>query len=248
MIQNRKKAIIIGASSGIGRALAKVLAQQGYDLGLAAPNFDLLQEVQKEIPSKCYLAQLDLNYVNESLQSAKKLFLEMGDVDLFVVSAGISLPNPDLEWEVESEIMRVNAIGFMAMANVAVKHFLAQGYGHLVGISSICGLLGGGSHPAYYASKACMSSYLSGLRQRLCLTNITVTDIRPGYVKTAMIRDTKGLFWLSTPEEAAKQIFVAIRRKKKAAYITARWALVAIAIRLIPGWLYERIYRHFRTT
>jgi len=232
-MKRSKKAIILGASTGIGRALAKVLARQGYVLGLASRNEELLLSLQAEIPTPSVIQPIDLNETERSMELLKNLIAEMGGVDLVVINAGIHIPNLDLEWDSEYAMAQVNAVGFMAAANVAVKHFQNQGYGHLVGISSIAGLQGSGRSPAYSASKAFMSNYLAGLRQKLNQTQITVTDIRPGFVNTQMVTNRRGVFWIASCEKAAEQILGAIRSKKKVAYITKRWAWVA--------WLYDRL-------
>jgi short-subunit dehydrogenase len=241
-----KKAIVLGASSGIGRALAKVLSENGYEVGLAAPEYAQLLEVQRQVTGKTYLKTLDLSDISASVAQARELIEEMGDVGLFVVSSGVSIANPTLAWELEQATLKVNVAGFVAMLNVAAEHFVRRGSGHIVGITSIAGLCGSAVYPAYNASKACGSTYLSGLRQRFAPA-IAVTDIRPGYVKTPMVRDSKGIFWMTTPEVAAQQIFEAIQKKKGVAYITKRWALVAAALQWLPGSLYEWAYRRFRT-
>ena len=173
----------------------------------------------------------------------RELIEEMGGMDLIVISSGIIVHNPDLDWEGESDTIDVNVSGFVAMANVAVKHFLRQKSGHFVGISSIGALIGNAKHPAYNASKAFICSYIRSLRYRLSGNNIYVTDIRPGFVDTIMIKDDRGLFWVATPEKAAKQIFKAIKRKRKIAYVTKRWLIIAWLVKIIPDWVYCLRYK-----
>lgn len=128
------------------------------------------------------------------------------------------------------------------MANVAFQHFLEKGSGHLVGISSIAALRGNRESPAYNASKAFESNYLEGLRQKVrkLRLQITITDIKPGFVKTAMAKGD-GIFWAADADKAARQIYNAIRRRKSSAYITRRWRLVAWVMKLLPGFIYERL-------
>ncbi|MBI3312911.1 MAG: SDR family NAD(P)-dependent oxidoreductase [Candidatus Omnitrophica bacterium] len=240
-----KKAIVTGASSGIGRALAKELARQGYEVGLVARREDLLKSLAAEIPTKTYIKVIDLRHLEKTIFLLDELILQMGGLDLMVINAGIFRENPNLDWEPELETVRVNLLGFMAASHIAAKYFLAAGTGHIVGISSISVLRGNGRSPAYSASKIFMSNYLAGLRQRFLGTAIHVTDIRPGFVDTAMLSKKKKLFWCASPERAAEQIFNAIRKKKKTVYVTKRWGIAALITPFIPDRLYDWAYRKF---
>jgi short-subunit dehydrogenase len=231
-------AIIIGASSGIGRALAKVLASYGYNVGLAARRVDLLQAVAKEINTRAFVKAIDVSKSVEAMQGLRDLIADMQDVELFVISAGTGLINPALKWEPEHETIAVNVSGFAAMANVAVSHLETRGSGCLVGISSIAALVANPHAPAYDASKAFMSNYLHALRYRFAALRlpVAVVDVQPGFVDTAMAKaDQK--FWMATPEKAATQIFAAIQKRKKHVYVTRRWRLVAWLLKATPDWL-----------
>ncbi len=244
MVNHVKKAIVIGASSGIGAALAKVLGQNGYELGLVARRLELLRQLQAEIPSKSYIKRIDVSQLEQAMPLLQELITEMGKADLIVINSGINARSGDLAWKAESETINVNVLGFVAMANVAINHFLAQGSGHLVGISSIAGLRGSASCPAYNASKAFVSNYLEGLKHRFRGKNIHVSDIRPGLVDTAMLKGQPGLFWMAPAEAAAEQIFQVIQRRQKVAYITRRWAIIAWLLKLAPDWLYALRYKN----
>ena len=123
-----------------------------------------------------------------------------------------------------------------------MKHFVKQGSGHLVGISSVASIRGGRSAPAYNASKAYQSNYLEGLRQKAKKmgAKITITEIIPGFVDTAMAKG-EGIFWSAPPKKAATQIFSAIYRKKSRAYITKRWRIIAWLLKLLPSFICERL-------
>ncbi len=235
-----KKAIIIGASSGIGRELAKILAANQYEVGLTARRLDQLQSLQQEIPSRTWIKQMDLAQTDASIESAKALIEEMGGVDLFVINAGVNHFIHDLDWDKEKEIIHLNVLGFCAMANVALENFFAKKSGHLVGISSISALRGIGMTAAYTGSKAFVSNYLQGLRQK-CFPlrkSITITDIKPGYVDTRLM--TKDISrWVASPQKAAEQIYAAIEKKADHAYITKRWRFVGWAIKLAPQFFYD---------
>jgi short-subunit dehydrogenase len=120
-------------------------------------------------------------------------------------------------------------------------YFRKKKGGHLVGITSIAALRGNKWAPSYNASKAYQVNYLEGLRQKArdLQATVTITDIRPGFVETNMAKGDK-LFWVASPEKAAWQIWKAIRKKKRVAYVTRRWRIYALLVRLAPGWMYER--------
>jgi len=166
----------------------------------------------------------------------------MNGVDIFVISSGVGFINQNLQWAYEKETIDVNVSGFVAMANVAMHHFLSKGSGHLVGISSIASIRGDGDAPAYNASKAFVSNYMEGLRKKVSKSGmpIVITDIQPGFVDTAMAKG-EGLFWVASPQKAAQQIYTAIKRKKKHAYITKRWRVIGWLMKAMPGFIYNRL-------
>ena len=237
-----RKAIIIGASSGIGRALARVLAASGYSIGLVARRTNLLLELGAELPTPEFVKAIDVSTPAEAMPLLRELIAEMDGVELFVVSAGTGFINRELRWEREQETIDVNVSGFAAVVNVAVEHLQARGSGHIVGISSLAALRGNGDAPSYNASKAFMSSYLQGLRHKFSKLRlpIVVTDVQPGFVNTAMAKG-EGLFWVASPEEAAAQIYTAIRKRKRQVYVTKRWRIVAWFFKAAPDWLYHRL-------
>jgi len=230
-----KKAIIIGASSGIGKELAVILSRNDYIVGLAGRRVQLLLELQQELKNQSYIKQIDVSDPGPAMLLLQELIDEMGGMDLIVISAGQGYINPELEWQPEFETVKVNVLGFMAMANVAMQYFVRQGQGHIVGISSLAAIRGSAGGPAYAASKAFVSNYLEGLRfqaQKSGL-DIVVTDIQPGLVDTAMAKG-EGLFWVAPVEKAAGQIFQVIRKRKKHGYVTKRWRLIAWLVRIMP--------------
>jgi len=171
-----KKAILIGASSGIGRALAKVLVRDGYVVGITARRLPLLQELQQELGDRVLVKSMDVANVPQSMADLSTWLVELGNVDLVVLNAGLGHTNPDLRWDWEDETIRVNVHGIAALANVAMRHFIQHGAGHLVGISSVAGVRGNSRAPAYCASKAFLSTYLDSLRYRARFTRSFVTS------------------------------------------------------------------------
>jgi short-subunit dehydrogenase len=149
--EKMKKAIVIGASSGIGRELSKILQKNQYAVGVMARRVHLLEELAD---NHVLVEQIDVSEVDSAKNKLKNLIEKMGGVDLVVISAGTGHLNDELDWTLENEVIKTNVTGFTAMANVAIKHFIEKGSGHLVGISSIAALRGGRHAPAYNASKA----------------------------------------------------------------------------------------------
>lgn len=234
-----KKAIIIGASSGIGKELARLLAQEGYVVGLAARRLSLLEALQKELNGQAFVSQMDISQPEEAVTRLEELIGVMGGLDLLVICSGTGHINPELAWHYENETIDVNVKGFTALACAGMKVFIQQGFGHIVGISSLAALRGSAACPAYNASKAYMSNYLEGLacKARAYGKGIAVTDIKPGFVDTAMAQG-EGLFWVASPEKAAKQIYNIIRHRKSGGYVTKRWGLIALLFRIVPRRLY----------
>lgn len=241
----KKKVIIIGTSSGIGRALAKKFSAEGYIVGLTGRSLDNLKALQDELPEKSLVQVIDLRDPREAIHSLGNLIMLLHGLDLFVINAGVLFPNESYQWQLEEEMIRVNALGFAAVANVAVNYFSKKKSGCLVGISSVACHRGSGRSPAYNASKAFVSNYLEGLRQKLSATPIKVIDIRPGLVDTAMTRGRKGLLGLMSPEKAAADIFLVIQKGKKIAYIPSWWAVIAWFLKRLPESIYHFAYRKY---
>ena len=235
-----KKAIIIGASSGIGYELSKLLSKNGYMVGITGRRKKLLSQLQAELSNKTLIKQMDVSK-EASIQHLKNLINEMDGVNLIIVSAGIWFEDQGVPWKTEKETIDTNVVGFTAMANVAYHYFQERKSGHLVGISSVAAIRGGGA-PAYNASNAFMSNYLQGLRYLANKTKspITITDIKAGFVGTKMAKG-KGLFWVASPKKAAAQIYRAIKNKRRQSYVTKRWILVGWALKCLPDFIYNKL-------
>lgn len=236
------KTIIIGATSGIGRELARIFSRQGDEVGLVGRREALLTEVAAELPNKSYIKPIDIAITSEAIQHMEELIEAMNGADLIVISAATGYLNPELDWSLEQKTIDTNVAGFTAMCNVAMKHFAKQGKGHLVGISSIAAIRGTGGAPSYAASKAFVANYLQGLRLWAHTKDlpITVTEIQPGFVDTPMAKGDK-LFWVAPAAKAAQQIFRAIINKKPHAYITRRWRIIAWVLKILPEWILKRL-------
>jgi short-subunit dehydrogenase len=238
-----RRAVVVGASSGIGMELARQLAAEGYELGLVARRKGLLDKLASELPTRCWVHPLDISASDEAIAGLSTLLRDMESVDLVVLNAGIGFLNRKLKWEHEKATILTNVEGFAACAGVAWAHFVERGGGHLVGISSVAALRGGNQAPAYAASKAFVANYLEGLagisHQRKL--GIAVTDIRPGFVDTPMTKGQKGMFWVAEPHVAVRQIVRAIRCRRRVAYVTRRWGIIAALMRILPHWIYRKL-------
>ena len=240
---SNKNIIIIGASSGIGKELAKVFGEKGYTVGITARRLELLSQTAQELPGASFVKRMDVSTTDEAINILEQLIEEMGGINIIVINAGIGFVNPELEWGKEKSTIDVNVAGFTAMATTAMNHLIKQGFGHLVGISSISAIRGSSHAPAYSATKAFMSHYLEAMRFKVLKMKIpvTVTDIQPGFVDTAMAKGDK-LFWVAPARTAALQIYEAIEKKKTHAYITKRWRLIAWLLKLTPTRFLAKYY------
>lgn len=231
-------AVIIGASSGIGKALALLLAKNEYQkIVITGRRKHLLEEIKKTNPNIFIVKVHDVTDIESTDILFQEISNELKNIDLVIYSSGTGSPNYELDWSKEVQSLNTNIIGATKVYTLAYLFFHKQGFGHLVGISSIAAIRGNRHVPSYFASKAYQKNYLESLwlKGKRSKADIYVTDIIPGFVDTAMAQgDT---FWVAKVEKAAKQIFKAIKKKKKRAYITKRWRLVAILLRIIPARL-----------
>lgn len=236
-----KKAIVVGATSGIGRALALALSARGYTVGVTGRRAHLLADLLAHLPATADAAGMDVTQLAEARRDFDALAERMGGVDLVVLSAGTGHTDEAESWDHVRETVETNALGFAALADAAYRHFDARGHGHLVGITSIAAVRESGAAPAYHASKAFAARYLAGLRHRASTSglSLTVTDVRPGFVDTAMAKGD-GLFWVASPERAASQIVAAIEKQRSVVYVTKRWRGIAALLAALPGALYRR--------
>lgn len=237
-----KKAIIIGASSGIGKGLALKLAQENYLVGITGRRTELLAELKSQKPNLFYPVSFDITDTSRIVENLEDLTKQLGGLDLLIISSGTGDLNDNLDYEIEKRTINTNVSGFTCVANWAFNYFENQKTGHLIAISSVGGLRGSRIAPAYNATKAFQMNYLEGLRQKAIKlkTQIFVTDIRPGFVNTAMAKG-EGQFWVASVDKASNQIFEAIKKKKKIVYVTKRWKLIGIILKRIPRQIYDRM-------
>ena len=235
------RSIIIGASSGIGRGLARILAENNYKVGITGRRLNRLKELADERPASFFIKSFDISDTDTVVQNLEELVMELGGLDLLVICSGTVNLNEKLDFRLEKFTIAINVLGFTLIADWAFNYFQNQKSGHLVAISSIGGLWGWRDTPAYNASKAFQICYLEGLRNKTFHNGspIIISDIRPGYVDTDMaIGGYK--FWVAPVNKVVRQIFNAIRNRKKVVYVTRRWRMIAFLIKLVPNWAHER--------
>ncbi len=237
-----RKAIVIGATSGIGKSISEILIQNGYAVGVTGRRLEMLQSLKEKYPKQMCYSQMDVQELSSIESICNKLVHQLGGLDLLIISAGIGDENKMLDFAIEKKVIKTNIQGFTCVADWGMNYFKKQGHGHLVNISSIAGLMGNGEAPSYNATKAFQINYLEGLRLNADKSGaeIIVTDIRPGYVDTNMAKGD-GMFWVATVEKAAQQIFNAIKRKKKVVYITKRWRIIGIILKIMPYSLLRKL-------
>ena len=242
-----KKAIIIGASSGIGRSLAYILDKEGYELGLVARRENLLEELGSELIHNTYILPLDISKHTTAINSIKNLINEMGGIDLFILAAGVGKINESLDFSLAKNVIDINVSGFVACANTAIKYFINKGSGHFVGISSLGAYFRAHDVPTYMASKAFVSSYMGSLRKKVRKelgrnSKVYVTDIKPGFVKTRLVtlNNINPPLMVST-DKAAKSIYRVIKKKKKSAFVPRRWAFFGFVFKHAPEFFWTLI-------
>lgn len=238
-----KRALIVGATSGIGRELAIQLSAQGVELGLTGRRTELLETLQRELPSRSVIATMDVADADTSRDSLTALLAELGDTDVIVLNAGVSGQGKEGDWERVREVIDINARGFAALALIAYDYFKARNGGQLVGISSVASQVPSGRSVTYSASKAFISSFMQGLRGRAASEGWTlhVTDIRPGFIHTPMTERLTSMFWTVDVTYATRQMVSAIRRKSQRSYVPKRWWLIHALAWLLPYRFFNRV-------
>ena len=238
-----KNAIVFGATSGIGKSLTEILVKEGYRVAVTGRRLEKLEALKTAYPTQILVKQNDI----QDVEAVEKVFTEIVNefktIDLVVQSSGVGYVNPKLEWDKESQTINTNVLGVTKLYVLAYNLFRKQQFGHLVGISSIASIRGSRSAPVYFASKAYQKAYLESLylkTKTIKSKKVFITDIRPGFVDTPMALG-EHVFWLVPVEKSAKQIYTAIKKKKRVAYVSKRWVLVAWVLKIAPAWLLKKM-------
>ena len=233
-----KRAIVIGASSGIGFEVARLLLQDGWKVGVAARRMDLLQNVGNVDAAE----QIDVNDP-QATEQLREMISQLGGMDLFFYAAGIGKQNRELQEDIEIQTATTNGVGFTRMIGEAYRYFAEKGEGHIAAITSIAGTKGLGPAPAYSATKAMQNVYLQALEQQAHARglNIYFTDIRPGFVDTPLLDGDKHYPMIMKPDMVAQKIMGAIKHKKHICVINWKYRLLTMFWRRIPRFIWRRL-------
>lgn len=244
-----RKAIITGASSGIGEALAHALAAEGYDLGLAARRLErldtLADTLRKQHGIHVHTAALDVAQDDTVAPILNELVRRLGGLDLLIANAGTVGVNRTGSGDIsiDKQVIQTNLIGAIATVDAAAKVFRAQKHGHIVGISSFSAFHAIPGSGAYSGSKAALTNYLQAARIELKKHGIAVTTIHPGFIKTDLAPNMEKYPFVVQPAQAAKEILAAIRAKRADAIVPRMpWSLLKPALAVLPDSLVQRIF------
>lgn len=242
-----RRAVVVGASSGIGAELARQLAREGYALALLARREDALVALTNEINTAAGEPRA-VYYVHDVTDYAaisglfQTLLRDLKRIDVFVYVAGV-MPNVDFSeyaFEKDKLMTEVHLLGAMAWLGQAATLFERMKSGKIVGISSVAGDRGRVKNPAYNASKAGFDTYLEALRNRLTRSGVHVLTVRPGPVDTPMTKQVGGLFMVS-PDKVCRDIVRAMRRRQQVLYTPARWRWIMFIVRNLPSVIFRRL-------
>lgn len=231
--------IIIGATSGIGKELAKIYISQGHTVGITGRRENLLNEIKDNRPN-IYTRSYDVTQ-KDAPEHLMNLIREMGGADTVIYSSGFGKSNTELTLETELAAADVNVQGFMRHATTLFNYWYENNKkGHLAVLSSIAGIRALGIAPAYSATKHFQAFYLETLRQLATMrnANISFTAIKPGFVATDFISGKKYPLTLQKEKVAAK-IVKAIEKRKKNCVIYGVWKPISLLMKLIPAPLWR---------
>jgi short-subunit dehydrogenase len=247
-VHPRRKALIIGASSGIGAALARRLAREGYALALVARRKRLLDELSKEINDSAAGGRAvafvhDVHDYDAVPDLLRKIVEDLGGLDLAVYAAGVNHP-PGFHaynFKGDREMLEVNLVAALAWLDPIAEMFQGARRGQIVGISSVSGDRGRAGNPGYNASKAGFTSYLESLRNRLARHGVSVVTVKPGFVSTDMLKAAQNPMFPATAVKVADDIFRAMRRRRQQIYTPWWWTWIMLVVRNIPSFLFRRM-------
>jgi len=244
----RRRAVLVGASGGIGSALSRKLAREGYTLALVDRNKITLQSLCDEINQaaaevRAVIYEHDVTDYDSVPDLLRRIIADIGGLDLFVYLAGI-IYFPDINefnFAEDRKVMEVNLLGAMAWMSEVAPLFQSARSGQIVGISSVAGDRGRVANPANSTSKAGLTTYLESLRNRLTRHGVHVMTVKPGMVKTDMLRGIQKPMFPAEPEQAADLILKGIQRRKQTIYATGIWRWIMLAIQHTPSFIFRRL-------
>ncbi len=242
-----KKILIIGATSAIAKASARIWAERGDELFLVARNQEHLNVVANDLKvrgsSGVHSYCMDANNYEDHLPMLGIAFGALKKIDVVLIAHGTLSNQKECECSIELTLQEIktNALSVIALLTHLASRFEAQGTGTIAVISSVAGDRGRASNYVYGAAKAMVTAFASGLRQRLHNSGVSVVTIKPGFVDTPMTAQfQKGLLW-AKPAQVAEKIVRAIDRNKDEVYVPIFWGVLMAIIKLIPNNIFRRI-------
>lgn len=239
-----KKAIIVGATSGIGREVAKILIEKGWTIGLCGRRTELLEQLKAGNPEIVHIQTLDITQ-EDAPERLLELIDQMNGINLYLHVSGIGYQNKELDINKELRTVETNTKGFTRMMCTIFHYFEnhPERQGHIACISSIAGTKGLGVAPSYSATKSFCNTYMEALEQLATLKrlSITFTDIRPGFVDTDLLKGDYQYPLMMQPSKVAKAIVIGIEQKKRTITIDWRYKLIVFFWRLIPKGLWVKL-------
>ena len=237
----QKRVMIVGASSGIGRELARFYLMQGCVVGITGRRDEKLAELKAEFPANCHYARMDVQ-VPGCVDVFAELVQAMGGLDLMIYSAGVGTQNPNLDLDLELSTVNTNVDGYVCLSTRAYNYFKKQRSGHIVVISSLAGIRALRQSPAYSATKRFQIQYTSCLAQKANHERLPIifTTIVPGFIRTDMLK-YKYPFTISL-EKGARLIYNIIENRRRFSTVPGRWRWIEPLWKLIPNFLWEKIW------
>lgn len=235
--------IVVGASSGLGNAIARTYLSRGCRVGVAARRAEPLHQLAALFPGQVETAVIDVT-LPDAPRQLDGLIERLGGMDLYFHVAGTGKQNPGLEDSVERATLMTNCVGFATLVDTAFNYFRTHPspLNHIAVVTSVASTRGLGMAAAYSASKRFGVTYIEALEQLARLDNITVgfTDIRPGFIATGLLDKENAYPMLMSVEHAVPRIVRAVDRRRRVAVIDGRWWWLVQLWRLIPRSLWVR--------
>lgn len=244
-------AVITGASTGIGHALARALAAEGCKVGLLARRGELLERLAEDVHragGTAAWAAADVGDRHQTVAAVEEIRRSLGPVDLLIANAGVGVPTlleplnvPDVE-----QMFRVNVLGVVYSIEAVLPEMLRRGRGHLAAVSSLAAYQGMPGESGYCATKAAVNTYMEGLRIHLRDRGVAVTTLCPGFVRTPMTEVNRfHMPWLLEADDAARRMVRALRRRRKVYGFPWQMALLTRTTRWLPDWVLAWVMRTY---
>jgi len=243
-----KTAIVVGASSGIGAAVARELVRNGWSVALVARRLDELQKLVAHFNERAG-AEVTFAIAHDVTDFASvpgvfdRAAGHLGGLAMLVYASGVmpEVGPEEYDFAKDRQMVEVNLLGMMAWCNEAAQFFSRLQSGVIVGIGSVAGDRGRKGQPGYNASKGAQAIFLEALRNRLDSNGVRVVTVKPGPVDTPMTRGLGRMPFMISADQAARTIVRAAAKSRTTVYVPARWGLIMHVIRHIPSFIFRRL-------